>query len=89
MFAFLNNQKSIEYLENYLTYYLSKNELWFDQREAMEALTYIDKINKSDLVTKHKENWIKFIENKPYWEKEIKTEFLENYIGFINKVKDK
>ena len=89
MFALLNCQKSIEYLEDYLTYYLSKNELWFDQREAMEALTYIDKINKSNLVTKYKENWIKFIENKPYWEKEIKTEYLENYIEFINKVKDK
>jgi hypothetical protein len=89
MFAYLNSEKSSEYLEDYLTYYLSKNELWFDQREAMEALTYIDKINESDLVTKHKENWLKFIENKPYWEKEIKTEYLENYIEFINKVKNK
>jgi hypothetical protein len=52
-------------------------------------LTYIDKINESFLATKHKENWLKFIENKPYWEKEIKTEYLENYIEFINKVKDK
>lgn len=89
MFAYLNSEKSSEYLEDYLTYYLSRNELWFDQREAMEALTYIDKINESDLVTKHKENWLKFIENKPYWEKEIKTEYLENYIEFISKVKDK
>ena len=89
MFASLNDEKATEYLEDYLTYYLLNKDLWFDQREAMEALTYIDKVNESNLVAKHKENWLKFIENKPYWEKEIRTEYLENFIVFINKVKDK
>jgi hypothetical protein len=88
MFACLNNRKATQYLDDYLTYYLSKNELWFDQREAMEALTYIDKINNSNLADKHKVNWLKFIENKPNWEPKINTENLENYIEFINRIKD-
>ncbi|SFN60496.1 hypothetical protein SAMN05444143_1363 [Flavobacterium succinicans] len=88
MFACLNNKKSIEYLEDYLDYYLSKSELWFDQSEAMEALAYIDKINNSNLIDKHKTNWLKFIHDKPNWNAEINTEYLENYIEFINKVKD-
>lgn len=88
MFASLNNKKSTEYLDDYLGYYLSKSELWFDQSEAMEALTYIDKINNSNLIDKHKTNWLKFIKNKPNWKAEINTENLENYIEFINKVKD-
>ena len=88
MFACLNNPKGIEYLNDYLEYYLSKTELWFDQREAMEALTYLDKINNTKLAEKHIENWLKFIENKPYWKSEIEIENLEKYIEFINKVKN-
>lgn len=88
MFACLNNRKSTEYLDDYLTYYLSKNELWFDQTEAMEALTYIDKINNSNLIDKHKANWLQFIQNKPNWKAEISTEYLEKYIEFINNIKD-
>ena len=88
MFASLNDKKSTEYLDDYLDYYLSKSELWFDQSEAMEALAYIDKINNSNLIDKHKTNWLKFIQNKPNWKAEINTEYLENYIEFINKVKD-
>ena len=88
MFACLNNRKSTEYLDDYLTYYLSKNELWFDQTEAMEALTYIDKINNSNLIDKHKANWLQFIQNKPNWKAEISTECLEKYIEFINNIKD-
>ncbi|OXA81091.1 hypothetical protein SAMN05444397_109199 [Flavobacterium aquidurense] len=88
MFASLNNKKATEYLDDYLAYYLSKSELWFDQSEAMEALAYLDKINNSKLIDKHKTNWLNFIQNKPNWKAEINTEYLENYIRFINKVKD-
>jgi hypothetical protein len=86
-FASFNTEKSIDYLDRYLTYYLSKSDLWFDQREAMEALTYLDKINKTNLVSKHTDNWINFIANKPYWRKYITTDNLEAQLTLIEKVK--
>jgi len=72
-----------------LTYYLSQPDLWFDQREAMEALTYLDKTNKTNLVSKHWGNWIKFIANKPHWDKNITTERLEAQLALIEKVNQK
>jgi hypothetical protein len=86
-FASFNTDKSIDYLDRYLTYYLSQPDLWFDQREAMEALTYLDKINKTNLVSRHSDNWIKFIANKPYWDKNITTDRLESQLALIEKVK--
>jgi hypothetical protein len=86
-FASFNTDKGIDYLDRYLTYYLSKPDLWFDQREALEALTYLDKINRSNVASKHTDNWIKFIANKPTWDKEILTDRLEEQLELIEKVK--
>ena len=55
----------------------------------MEALTYLDKINRTDLVSKHRDNWIKFIANKPYWDKNIRTDRLEEQLALIEKVNQK
>jgi hypothetical protein len=55
----------------------------------MEALTYLDKINKTNLISKHSDNWIKFITNKPYWDKNIITDRLEAQLALIEKVKQK
>ena len=86
-FASFNTDNCIEYIDNYLTYYLAKPDLWFDQREAMESLTYLDKINQTNIVSKHTDNWIKFIANKPYWDKIISTERLEAQLDLIQKVR--
>ena len=86
-FASFNTDNCIEYLDNYLTYYLSKPDLWFDQREAMESLTFLDKINQTSIVSKHTENWTKFIANKPYWDRTISTERLEAQLNLIQKVR--
>ncbi len=86
-FASFNTDKSIDYLDSYLTYYLAQPDLWFDQRQAMEAMTYLDKINKTNLALKHSDNWIKFIANKPYWDKTITTDRLESQLTLIEKVK--
>ncbi|MBF9237250.1 hypothetical protein I2I05_07555 [Hymenobacter sp. BT683] len=86
-FVSFNTHKSIDYLDQYLTYYLSKPDLWFDQLYAMEALTYLDKINNTNLTSKHSDNWIKFIANKPYWDKNITTNRLESHLAIIEKVR--
>lgn len=52
--AFFNTDKSIEYLDRYLSYYLTRPELYFDQGPVLEALLYIDSINHTSLASQHK-----------------------------------
>lgn len=77
---------NIDYLNTYLEYYLGKPDLWFDQREAMQAIAYLDKINNTNHLEHHWDNWLKFISNKPYWEEEITTERLEKQIEVIKAI---
>lgn len=85
--ASFNTSRCIEYLNLYLDYYLTKPDLWFDQRQAMEAVLYLDKINKTNHFEKHIDNWNEFIKNKPYWDKEITTDNLEEQLVVIETVK--
>lgn len=87
-FASFNTAEGIDYLERYLSYYLLKPDLWFDQREALEALAYLDKINKTTLTAKHHDNWLNFIKNKPNWKKEINLERIEAQMRLIENVKN-
>ncbi|SHF25598.1 DUF6000 family protein [Pedobacter caeni] len=86
--ASFNTPEGIDYLERYLDYYLLKPDLWFDQREAMEALTYLDKINQTDLAAKYHNNWLKFVKKKDNWKKEINLEGIEAQMKLIEKVKN-
>ncbi|WP_147243355.1 DUF6000 family protein [Chitinophaga flava] len=56
--ASFNTSKSIDYLDNYLLYYLKKPELHYDQQSAMEALLYLDTINGTNHCSRHFPNWI-------------------------------
>lgn len=84
--AFFNSAKSIEYLNLYLDHYLKKLDLWFDQRQAMESILYLDKLNGTNHFERHIGNWIEFIKNKPYWKKEITTDNLEKQLEIIKAV---
>ena len=86
-FASFNSDKSVDYLNRYLTYYLSKPDLWFDQQYAMEALTYLDRINGTDHTLKHSDSWLKFLKNKPNWDRKIKTDRLEEWLEQVETVK--
>ena len=87
VFASFNLPKCVDYLNLYLDYYLTKPDLWFDQRDAMEAILYLDKINSTNHFDRHINNWTNFIKNKPYWDKEIKTDNLEKQINVIQTVR--
>jgi hypothetical protein len=87
VFASFNLPKCIDYLNLYLDYYLTKPDLWFDQKDAMEAILYLDKLNSTNHFDKHINNWTEFIKNKPYWDKEITTENLEKKLTIIENVK--
>ncbi|QEE48658.1 hypothetical protein FUA48_03455 [Flavobacterium alkalisoli] len=84
--AYFNTKESVTFLNTYLKFYLKQPDLWFDQKEAMQALAYLDKVNGTNNLLKHYDNWIKFIENKPNWEKDITTEFIENNIAIIEAI---
>ena len=43
--ASFNTKNGIEYLKKYLNYYLTRKDLHFDQRVAMSALNWTDKLN--------------------------------------------
>lgn len=85
--ASFNDENATAYLQKYLDYYLLQKDMWFDQREVLEALTYLDKINKTQIVPEYTKNWKKFIENKPYWNKDISTIQLENQLELLRKIK--
>jgi hypothetical protein len=51
--TFFNNERTIHYLNTYLDYYLTKPELYFEQKFVMEALLYLDKVNKTDNFSNH------------------------------------
>lgn len=87
-FASFNTDTSIKYLNEYLTYYLSEPDLWFDQQYAMEALTYLDTVNKTDLASKHMDKWSSFLKNKSNWNKRISTDKLEAQLELIETIKN-
>ena len=87
VFASFNLPKCVEYLNLYLDYYLTKSDLWFDQRDAMEAILYLDKLNSTNHFDKHIKMWTEFIKNKPHWDKEIKIDNLEKQVAAIQTVR--
>lgn len=87
VFASFNLPKCVDYLNLYLDYYLTKPDLWFHQRDAMEAILYLDKLNSTNHFDRHINKWTEFIKNKPYWYKEIKTDNLEKQLNVIQTVR--
>lgn len=64
VFAFYNNQKTIDYLNQYLDYYLQKPQLYFDQERVMETLVYLDGINGTNNFSKHLNQWEKMLQDR-------------------------
>ncbi len=62
--AIFGTDKSKDYLKRYLTYYLSRNDLWFDQADAFCALEYLDKPESEKFL----ELWNEFIIDKNNWD---------------------
>lgn len=55
--AFFKTDKSVEFLNKYLDYYLTTPSLYFDQKYVMEAILYLDKINNTSDFKRHLDNW--------------------------------
>jgi hypothetical protein len=65
--ARFNTERSIGYLREYLEYYLTRADLWYDQAEAMAALHYADARNGTAYARSLLESWHRFVANKPEW----------------------
>jgi len=65
--AAFNNPKCCDYLEQYLSYYLGRSDLWFDQGDAMAAVAYLDKLNGSSKLGQFVPQWEVFVGGKPSW----------------------
>lgn len=64
VFAFYNNDKTINYLNQYLDYYLQQPQLYFDQESVMETVVYLDTINGTNNFEKHAFQWEKMLEKR-------------------------
>ena len=85
--ASLNTDSCPDYLDRYLSYYLKKKKLWFDQAEVLSALIYLDEKREEDRHEAHMHQWSKFIKNKQYWNLERTREWLYRDLEAIENLK--
>lgn len=55
--TFFKTDKSVDFLNQYLDYYLTTPDLYFDQKPVMESLLYLDEVDKTENFKRHLENW--------------------------------
>lgn len=55
--AFFNEESCVKYLNSYLDYYLTNPGLYFDQKDVLEAVLFLDKENKTDYFSNHIHHW--------------------------------
>ena len=65
--AEFNSSESIRFLDDYLSYYLTRHDLWFDQGDAIGALAYLDRLNGTKNVERHMVAWNEFVKTKATW----------------------
>ncbi len=62
--ATFNSPQAISFLEEYVEYYLRQKELWFDQADAMAALSYTDHLNETNVMARYLDAWNIFTKDK-------------------------
>lgn len=87
--ASFSSPVAIDYLDQYLEYYLTRQDLWFDQSSAMGALSFIGASKGRDLVTPHMAEWEKFITNKPDWDLASSIERFTEQMTLLNEFRRK
>jgi len=87
--AIFNVQSSYKYINQYLEYYLTRRDLNFDQDSAISALKYLDDVNGTNELEKHKVAVKEFYKTLPDFiiEQPIPTQGIEDRIRLIEQVK--
>ena len=57
--ASFNTEKSVDFFDQYLEYYLKQPQLYFDQHSVITALKYLDETNNTNYTEKHLDSWRK------------------------------
>ncbi len=63
--ASFNNDRAIRYLADYLDYYLTKTDLYFDQGPVMGAIAHLDKVNGTQILPDYIGKWERYVADKP------------------------
>jgi Family of unknown function (DUF6000) len=66
--ARFNTPAAVQYLREYLEYYLRRPDLWFDQQVALAALQFLDQKNRTSYAPPLLPIWEDFVANKPNWD---------------------
>lgn len=78
-------EKSIDYLKQYLDYYLEKKDLYFDQGDALAALWYLDK----DAASGYQGKWQAFVTDKSNWDLENYKRSFANSMEYIQSLRQR
>lgn len=82
--AAFGTDSSKHYLQAYLDYYLTRNDLWYDQAEAFCALEYLDKEAARGFLGK----WNSFTADKENWNLDRSRESFASSMKTINKIRE-
>jgi hypothetical protein len=84
--ATFNTNRGREFLTTYLDYYLTKLDLFFDQKQVLTAVKYLDELNGTSRFEDYTVKWDNFLTNKPYWKRDVNTDALRKDISGIDTV---
>ena len=82
--AIFGDDKSKDYLSLYLDYYLKRKDLWFDQGDALAALSVSD----SNQAEKRLGEWGEFVADKSYWNLENKKAGMNRGIKVVKQISE-
>lgn len=63
-----NTPESLKFILEYLDYYLTRVDLWFDQNVAMGAIAHLDAQNATHNLESMMDKWRTFVADKPRWD---------------------
>ena len=77
------------YLLQYLKYYLTREDLWFDQLDALVALRMLDERNSTEHAASVMDLWETFRLNKPNWSLEGHDDFFRENHRMLSDMADR
>jgi len=66
--ASLNTRAALRFLQDYLRYYLTRPDLYFDQANALAAVRHLDGVNGTDHANEFGPLWARFVGDKDHWD---------------------
>jgi hypothetical protein len=86
--ARFNTPSAVQYLREYLDYYLRRPDLWFDQQAALSALQFLDEKNHTAYAAPLLPIWQDFVADKPNWDLARSTVGFSTHMDSIAQLAD-